>query len=80
MVKYTYKPKSVGEKEKTAIAKGDNVRVHFKNVVEVASAVKGKMLARAKQYLENVLEFKEAIACQNSKGGRGRHAQVRPLA
>ena len=39
-----------------AKAKGVNLRVHFKNVVEVAAAVRGMTLQRAKTYLGNVLE------------------------
>ena len=62
-----------------ARAKGNNLRVHFKNVVEVAAAVRGKTLERAQAYLQNVLEHKEAIPVTNSKGGRGRHAQAKNL-
>jgi large subunit ribosomal protein L17e len=62
-----------------AKASGANLRVHFKNVVEVAAAVKGKTLERAKKYLSNVLEHKEAIPVTNSKGGRGRHSQAKNL-
>lgn len=60
-----------------ARAKGGHLRVHFKNVVEVAAAVKGMTLERAKAYLGAVLEHKEAIPINNSKGGRGRHAQAK---
>ena len=42
-----------------AKAKCADSRVHFKNVVEVVAAVRGMKLARAKAYLENVLEKKE---------------------
>ena len=62
-----------------ARASGSNLRVHFKNVVEVAAAVKGMKLERAKAYLAAVLEKKEAIPVTNSKGGRGRHAQAKNL-
>lgn len=34
---------------------------------------------RAKKYLGNVLEKKEAIPIMSSKGGRGRHAQAKNL-
>ena len=60
-----------------AKAKGVDLRVHFKNVVEVAAAVRGMKLERAKAYLNNVLEKSEAIPIRVSKGGRGRHAQAK---
>jgi len=60
-----------------AKAKGAHLRVHFKNVVEVAAAVKGMSLERAKSYLNAVLEKKEAIPIRISKGGRGRHGQAK---
>lgn len=74
MVKYSYKPE---DEKKVAKAKGAHLRVHFKNVVEVAAAVKNMPLQRAKKYLAAVLEHKEAIPIRNSKGGRGRHAQAK---
>jgi large subunit ribosomal protein L17e len=58
-----------------AKARGDHLSVHFKNVVEVANAVKGMTLERAQSYLDAVLDKKEAIPITISKGGRGRHAQ-----
>lgn len=58
-------------------AKGAHLRVHFKNVVEVAAAVKGMSVERAKRYLNAVIEHKEAIPIKSSKGGRGRHAQAK---
>ena len=65
-----------------AKAKGNALKVHFKNIMEVAAALRttdGKRMSvsRAMAYLENVLEHKEAIPFNTNKGGRGRHAQVR---
>ena len=60
-----------------AKAKGVDLRIHFKNVVEVAAAVRGMKLDRAQKYLNNVLEKSEAIPIRVSKGGRGRHAQAK---
>lgn len=54
-------------------------KIHFKNAVEVVHAVRGMDLTRAKSYLGNVLEQKEAIPFQRFKGGRGRHAQAKNL-
>ena len=53
--------------------------MHFKNTVEVVHAIRGMKLERAKKYLDNVLEQKEAIPFQRFKGGRGRHAQAKNL-
>ena len=50
-----------------AKSKGSNVKVHFKNSVEVVHAIRGMSIARAKSYLENVLEHKEAIPFQRFK-------------
>ena len=55
------------------------MRVHFKNSVEVASAIRGLKLSRAKTYLEHVLEKTEAVPFNRFKGGRGRHAQAKNL-
>jgi large subunit ribosomal protein L17e len=63
-----------------AKAKGSHLRVHFKNTVEVVNAIRGMKLERAKAYLKNVLEHKEAVPFTHFKGGRGRHAQVRTIA
>jgi ribosomal protein uL22 len=62
-----------------AKSKGSHVRVHFKNAVEVAAAIRGLELERAKTYLQHVLEEKEAIPFNRFKGGRGRHAQAKNL-
>ena len=73
MVKY-----SVDAAPETSVkAKGEALKIHFKNVVNVAQAVKHMTLKRAKKYLENVLEQKEVVAMNSHKHGRGRHAQVR---
>lgn len=48
-------------------------------MVEVANAIKGKTLARAKAYLTNVLEHKEAIPIRVHTGGVGRHAQAKNM-
>lgn len=60
-----------------AKASGAHLRVHYKNAVEVAGAIRHMPLERAKTYLNNVLQHKEAIPFMHFKSGRGRHAQVR---
>ena len=76
MVKYNVEPSNT---ETTVKAKAEALRIHFKNVVNVAAAIKHMTLKRAKEYLGNVLEMKEAVAMKQHKKGRGRHAQVRGL-
>jgi len=57
-------------------AKGSDLRVHFKNSREAANALQGMELAKAKQYLEDVLDHKRAIPFRRFCGGVGRTAQV----
>jgi large subunit ribosomal protein L17e len=76
MVKYSAEPDSA----KSAKARGSNLRVHFKHTREVAHAIKGMKLTRAKAYLENVLEHKEIIPFTVFMGGAGRHAQSKNVA
>lgn len=68
-----------GNEAKRSRAKGSSLRVHFKNVVEVAAAIRGMTVERAKSYLGHVLEKKEAIPVLTNKGGRGRHSQAKNL-
>ena len=62
-----------------AKARGDHVRVHYKHCREIAQAIKGRLVSKAKSYLENVLQYKEAIPITKYKGGRGRHSQAKQL-
>lgn len=57
-----------------AKAKGTHLRVHFKHTREIGQAIKGRSIANARSYLENVLAFKEAIPFTKYTGGIGRHA------
>ena len=72
MGKYSMEP---DEPQKTAKARGSNLRVHFKNMREVASAIKKMDLKKAKSFLEDVLEHKQAVPFRRFTGGCGRHAQ-----
>ncbi|KAG4303097.1 hypothetical protein PCK1_000763, partial [Pneumocystis canis] len=64
---------------KSAKARGEYLRVHFKNTRETAQAIKGLKLQRALQYLENVIEHKEAVPYRKYHGGLGRTAQGKPF-
>lgn len=59
---------------KAAKARGTHLRIHFKHCREIGEAIKGRTLSNAKNYLENVLQFKEAIPFTKYTGGIGRHS------
>ncbi|CAM9708200.1 unnamed protein product [Choristocarpus tenellus] len=58
-----------------AKARGSHLRVHFKHMREVSHTIKGMQLAKAKKFLQDVLEFKRAVPFTKYTGGVGRHAQ-----
>lgn len=58
MVKYSRVPANT---DKTAMAKGADLRVHFKNTYETADVLRGKDLEWAKEFLQAVLEKKRAV-------------------
>jgi len=62
-----------------AKSRGTQLRVHYKNAVEVVNAIRHMRLSRAKAYLENVLQHKEIIPFLRFKGARSRHAQAKNL-
>lgn len=57
-----------------AAAKGSHLRIHYKHCREIANAIKGLQLAKAKNYLEKVLVYKAAIPFTKYTGGIGRHS------
>ena len=57
-----------------AKARGTHLRIHFKHCREIGEAIKGRSLSNAKAYLENVLQFKDAIPFTKYTGGLGRHS------
>ncbi|KAI6014844.1 hypothetical protein PISMIDRAFT_678122 [Pisolithus microcarpus 441] len=63
--------------EKTALARGEYLRTHFKNMREVAAVLSGMKLTKAYAYLGNVLEHKQAIPFRRFSGGVGRTAQAK---
>ncbi|MHA1681034.1 MAG: 50S ribosomal protein L22 [Promethearchaeota archaeon] len=56
------------DKDKSAIASKRDAPVSNKKTREVCHAIKGKMLQKAKDYLERVLEFKEPVPFKRHKG------------
>lgn len=64
---------------KTCKARGSHLRTHFKKMREVGNNIKGMPLKKAQKYLEDVLEFKQAVAFKRFTGGCGRTAQAKNL-
>lgn len=58
-------------------ARGNDLRVSFKNTRETAAAIKGMKLTRAKKYLNNVIEKKEIIPFVRFKLGVKGHSQCK---
>lgn len=50
------------------------MRIHYKHCREIAAAIQGLNVTKAKSYLENVLLYKAAIPVTVHTGGIGRHA------
>mmetsp|Transcript_40966 Transcript_40966/g.63945 ORF Transcript_40966/g.63945 Transcript_40966/m.63945 type:complete len:155 (+) Transcript_40966:1988-2452(+) len=65
------------DREKIANASSKNLRVHFKNTRETASALKGMNILRAKNYLQNVVKKEEIVPFNRYKYGVSRKAQVK---
>mmetsp|Transcript_5569 Transcript_5569/g.9914 ORF Transcript_5569/g.9914 Transcript_5569/m.9914 type:complete len:188 (+) Transcript_5569:53-616(+) len=76
MVRYS---RDIERSERSCKARSTDVKVHFKNTRETASAIKGMKLSRAKQYLQNVIEKKEIIPFTRYRYGVGRKAQLKNL-
>jgi len=77
MVKTNKYSRSPDNPAKSSRARANNVRVHFKNTVETAAAIKGMRLGRAKRYLKAVIRQKECIPFRIFKGGVGRTSQAK---
>jgi len=74
MVKYSREPANL---TKSCKASGSDLRVHFKNTCVAAAALQKMSLQKAKKYLEDVLEKKQAIPFRFFNGCVGRHAQAK---
>ena len=58
MVKYAREPEDA---TKSCKARGGDLRTHFKNMRETAMAIKNMPLAKARAYLNRVLEHKSCV-------------------
>ncbi|KAN0087520.1 Ribosomal protein L22/L17 [Tylopilus felleus] len=63
--------------EKTARARGEYLRTHFKNMHEVAAALSGMKLTKAYAYLGDVVDHKQVIPYRRFSGGVGRASQAK---
>ena len=61
---------------KVAKASGKDIRAHYKNTYETAKAVKGMSVAKAKQYLKDVLAHRRCIPYTKHYRGIGRTGQA----
>ena len=66
--------------DRTAIASGRNMRVSPKQCREVCNAIKGMMLDKAVELLENVIEEKAWIPYRRHKKKRGHHGGMKKWA
>ena len=74
MVKYSREPQNT---TKSCKASGSDLRVHFKNTAVTAAAIRAMSLKKAKGYLEDVLQKKQAVPFRFFNGCVGRHAQAK---
>ena len=63
--------------KKHCIAKAFDLRVHFKNTYETAKAIKGMLLHKAQQYLEQVLKHERCVPFTRYDGATGRTGQAK---
>merc|ERR1719503_227906 len=71
MVKYSREPEA-GAAIKTAKARASDLRTSFKNMRETAMAIKNMPLAKARAYLNRVLEHKSCVPLRRFNGSAGR--------
>lgn len=74
MARYSATP---ANESKSAKCRGSYLRVHFKNTVETAAAIKGRKLLNAVTYLKDVQEHKQCIPFRRFNRGIGRTAQAK---
>ncbi|KAI9223754.1 ribosomal protein rpl17 [Blastocladiella britannica] len=74
MVRYSATPVNAS---KTAKARGEYLRVSFKNTREVAATISGMHLKQAVTFLNDVKDHKRAVPFRRFNGGVGRTAQAK---
>jgi large subunit ribosomal protein L22 len=68
---YSYNKKF--DEEKTVRAMGKDLRISFKDSVEICKAIKGKRLSFAKKFLNEVIDLKRAVPYRRFKKGLAHH-------
>ena len=63
--------------KKWCVAKAFDLRVHFKNTYETAKALKGMLVEKAVQYLEQVLKHERCVPFTKYDGATGRTGQAK---
>ena len=63
--------------KKWCIARGKDLRVHFKNTYETAKAIKGMLLHKAQAYLQQVLDHERCVPFTKYDGATGRTGQAK---
>ncbi|XP_055244827.1 large ribosomal subunit protein uL22-like [Gorilla gorilla gorilla] len=58
-------------------SRGSNLRVYFKNIREIAQAIKGMHIRKAMKYLKDVTLQKQCVPFRRYNGGAGRCAQAK---
>lgn len=76
MVKYSREPEA-GAAIKTAKARASDLRTSFKNMRETAMAIKNMPLAKARAYLNRVLDHKSCVPLRRFNGSAGRCPQTK---
>ena len=76
MVKYSREPQA-GAAIKTAKARASDLRTSFKNMRETAMAIKNMPLAKARAYLNRVLDHKSCVPLRRFNGSAGRCPQTK---
>ncbi len=74
MGKYSREPV---EPTKSAKARVDDLRAHYKTTYETAMVLKGMKLKKAIKYLEQVLDHKQCVPFRKYNRGTGRCAQAK---
>merc|ERR1711935_475334 len=74
MVKYSREPQDMS---KCCKARGNNLRVHYKNSRETANAVKGMTIKKAQKFLQDVIAHKDIVPFRRHTGGIGHAAQAK---
>jgi large subunit ribosomal protein L17e len=62
--------------KKWCVAKAFDLRVHFKNTYETAKAIKGMLVTKAQQYLDQVLKHERCVPFTKFDGATGRTGQA----